>query len=85
MEFQDKRRQREEKRRVKKAGVRHRRRAWKQALGDDPESAAETPEDLGGHVSAIHNGQDHDATRRRTVRPRPRPIDSIDGPGPEAP
>lgn len=61
----DKRTLRELKRAVKKRGGKHRRRAAKQALADNPEAAAEVPDDLGRHTSAALNGLDRDSTRKR--------------------
>ena len=62
----DKRLQREIKRQVKKAGNKHRRRALKDVLRKNPEEAAHSEENFGRHSSAYLNGQDDDATRRRT-------------------
>jgi hypothetical protein len=63
----DKRQQREIKRQVKKAGNKHRRRALKDELRKHPEEAAHSEQDFGRHSSAPLNGQDDDATRRRSV------------------
>ncbi len=49
---------REEKRAVKKAGNRHRRRALKRSL-EAPESAHEVEPELGRNRSDDLNGQDH--------------------------
>lgn len=61
----DKRKLRELKRAVKKRGTRHRRRAAKQALAENPEGAAEVPDDFGRYTSATLNGLDRDSTRKR--------------------
>ena len=60
----DKRQLREEKRTVKRAGNKHRRRRLKRELAEDPEGAAYSIPDVGRHRSADLNGQDRDATRR---------------------
>ena len=65
----EKRRLRQEKRVIKQAGSQRRRRAWKRAIADDPETAHEAQEDLGRHRSALLNGQDQDATRRKAKGP----------------
>ena len=62
---QDKRRYRQLKRNVKKAGNRARRRHLKRELTDSPEGAANTDFDFGRKSSASLNGYDRDATRRR--------------------
>jgi hypothetical protein len=62
---QDKRRHRELKRDVKKAGNRKRRRALQRDLIDNPEEAAHSEFDFGRDSSAGLNGVDRDATRRR--------------------
>jgi hypothetical protein len=61
----DKRRQRELKRSIKKAGNRKRRRHLKRTLQDDPEGAAHAEFDFGRDSSAGLNGLDSDSTRRR--------------------
>lgn len=61
----DKRRQRELKREVKKAGNRKRRRHLDRELARDPGGAHETEFDFGRDSSAGLNGNDKDATRRR--------------------
>ncbi|MFO0848538.1 MAG: hypothetical protein U0871_08280 [Gemmataceae bacterium] len=61
----DKRKLRELKRAVKKRGTKHRRRAAKQALAENPEGAAEVADDFGRHTSATLNGLDRDSTRKR--------------------
>jgi hypothetical protein len=62
---QEKRRHRELKREVKKAGNRKRRQHLKRALRDNPEEAAHTEFDFGRDSSESLNGNDRDATRRR--------------------
>jgi hypothetical protein len=62
---QEKKRLRQLKRQVKKAGNRKRRQQLKRSLRDDPEGAAEVETDFGGNSSATLNGMDQDATRRR--------------------
>jgi hypothetical protein len=61
----DKRKYRQLKRDVKRAGSKHRRRDLKRQLHDNPEEAAHHEENLGRHSSAGLNGLDQDATRRR--------------------
>jgi hypothetical protein len=60
----DKRRQRELKRSIKKAGNRKRRQHLKRNLQEDPEEAADADFDFGRDSSAGLNGLDRDATRR---------------------
>jgi hypothetical protein len=62
---QEKRKHRELKREVKKAGNRRRRQHLKRDLRDNPEEAAHTEFEFGRASSAGLNGIDHDATRRR--------------------
>jgi hypothetical protein len=62
---QDKRRQRELKREIKRAGNRKRRQALKRDLADNPEEAAHSEFDFGRNSSAGLNGLDNDAKRRR--------------------
>jgi hypothetical protein len=62
---QDKRRHRELKREIKKAGTRKMRRRLKRALADDPTATTDTDFNYGRNSSAALNGNDHDATRRR--------------------
>jgi hypothetical protein len=62
---QEKRRHRELKRDLKKAGNRKRRRALQRDLIDNPEDAAHSEFDFGRNSSAGLNGNDHDATRKR--------------------
>lgn len=61
----DKRRHRELKRDVKKAGNRKRRRHLDRELNRDPVNAHEAGFDFGRDSSAGLNGNDKDATRRR--------------------
>jgi hypothetical protein len=61
----EKRQLREQKRAVKRAGNKARRRQLKRDLADNPEEAAFSEERLGRHRSAGLNGIDRDATRRR--------------------
>jgi hypothetical protein len=61
----DKRRHRQLKRDVKKAGNRKRRQQLKRDLVRNPEEAAFTEVELGSDTSAPLNGIDRDATRRR--------------------
>lgn len=62
MEGNDRKRQlRELKRVIKRDGSKHRRRAWKDNLRDDPENAHFCEEDLGGRVSKELNGLDRPA------------------------
>ena len=53
------------KRKLKRAGSKHRRRDLKQQLVENPEGAAEVAEDFGKHSSVNLNGLDQDATRKR--------------------
>ena len=61
----DKRRYRQLKRDIKKAGNRARRRHLKRELTESPEEAAQTDFDFGRKSSASLDGYDRDATRRR--------------------
>jgi hypothetical protein len=65
---QEKRRHRQLKRDIKKAGNRQRRRSLARDLRDDPEGAAHSEFDFGHNSSTPFNGNDHDATRRRQDR-----------------
>jgi hypothetical protein len=65
---QEKRRHRELKRDIKKAGNRQRRRSLARDLRDNPEEAAHSEFDFGRNSSTPLNGNDHDATRRRKGR-----------------
>jgi hypothetical protein len=56
---------REQKRQLKRAGSRHRRRDLKQALRDNPEDAHAAEENFGRYSTSELNGLDRDATRRR--------------------
>lgn len=62
---QDKRRHRQFKRELKKAGNKHRRRDLKDQLRAQPEEAHWHEENLGRYQSAPLNAYDKDATRRR--------------------
>lgn len=61
----DKRKLREVKRAIKKAGNKHRRQALKRNLAENPEGAADADEDLGKHRSDTLNRLDNDSTRRK--------------------
>jgi hypothetical protein len=61
----DKRRHRQLKRDVKKAGNRKRRRHFDRQLQRNPEEAHEAEFDFGRDSSASFNGNDQDATRQR--------------------
>jgi hypothetical protein len=63
---QEKRRLRELKRDIKKAGNRKRRNALKRDLAENPEEAAHTEFDFGRASSETLNGNDRDSTRRNT-------------------
>jgi hypothetical protein len=65
---QEKRRHRELKRDVKKAGNRKRRQYLKRQLQENPEEAAHPEFEFGRDSSEGLNGNDHDATRRREGR-----------------
>ncbi len=62
---QDKRKYRQLKRDLKKAGNRKRRRQLQRDLLDNPEEAANSEFDFGRDRSAGLNGNDRDATRRQ--------------------
>ena len=62
----DKRSLRQEKREIKKAGSKRRRRYLKRELRDEPEDAAHTQFRFGRDSSSRLNGLDEDPTRRRT-------------------
>ena len=61
----EKRRLREMKRAIKKAGKKSRRQGLKRDLAQNPEDAARSAETFGRHSSAGLNGMDNDATRRK--------------------
>jgi len=61
----DKRRQRQLKREIKKAGNRTRRQGLKRSLQDNPAEAHFEDESVGRHSTEPLNGQDRDSTRRR--------------------
>ena len=62
---QDKRRYRQLKRDIKRAGNRKRRQQLKRDVRENPEEAAHTEFDFGRNSSASLNGNDQDSTRRR--------------------
>lgn len=61
----DKRKYRQLKRNIKRAGSKHRRQDFKRALRDSPEEAHWKEENFGRYSSAAMNGNDEDATRQR--------------------
>lgn len=61
----DKRKQRQLKRELKKAGNRTRRQRLKRSLTDDPAEAHFADESVGRYSTEPLNGQDGDATRER--------------------
>jgi hypothetical protein len=61
----EKRKLRQTKRAVKRAGNRHRRQQLKRDLARNPEGAAFSEEDVGRDRSADLNGLDNDSTRRK--------------------
>jgi hypothetical protein len=61
---QDRRRYRQLKRDLKRAGTRKMRRHLKRELTEHPEDAADTTFDYGRNSSASLNGNDRDASRR---------------------
>ena len=65
----EKRRLRQMKRAIKKAGQKSRRQSLKRDLAKDPEEAAHSEESFGRNSSAGLNGLDNDATRRRDDPP----------------
>ena len=62
---QDKRKYRQLKRDLKRAGNRKRRRYLQRELLEKPEDAGRSDFDFGRHGTAGLNGNDRDATRRR--------------------
>lgn len=66
----EKRDLRKEKRDIKRAGTKRRRRYLKRELREDPEDAAHTDFCFGRDSSARLNGLDQDATRRRELPDR---------------
>jgi hypothetical protein len=62
---QEKRRQRQLKRSLKRAGNKSRRQHLKRQLAEQPDEAAHDEHDYGRHSTAGLNGLDQDATRRR--------------------
>jgi len=63
---QEKRKYRELKRTIKRAGSKHRRHDFKQQLRDNPDEAHTQEENFGRYSSAGMNANDRDATRRRS-------------------
>jgi hypothetical protein len=61
----EKRRMRELKRSIKRAGNKHRRQQLKRDLAENPDEAHQSEADVGRDRSADFNGLDRDATRRR--------------------
>ncbi|HWG41412.1 MAG TPA: hypothetical protein VN688_01405 [Gemmataceae bacterium] len=70
---QDKRRYRQLKRDLKRAGSRKRRRHLQRELLDHPEEAGQTDFDFGRDSTAGLNGIDRDSTRHRMDRSEDRP------------
>jgi hypothetical protein len=64
---QEKRRHRQLKRSVKRAGKKKVRQQLKRDLADNPENAAHAEIDYGRDSSADLNGNDRDATRQREI------------------
>ncbi len=56
---------REEKRQLKRAGGKHRRRDLKRGLADDPDEAPHQTAGFGRCQTATRNGIDRDPTRKR--------------------
>lgn len=69
MDENTKRELRQQKREVKRAGSKRRRRAFKRGLVEDPDEAPFAAPDFGRLSSAPLNGIDRDATRRRADPP----------------
>jgi hypothetical protein len=67
-----KRELRQQKRDIKRAGGKRRRRQLKQGLAEHPEEARDTSFDFGRYRSATLNGIDRDATRRSAATRSPR-------------
>jgi len=65
----DKRKTRQLKREIKRAGSKHRRRDFKRQLRDNPDEAAHTEENFGRCSSAPMNGLDKDSTRQKETPP----------------
>ena len=66
-----KRRHRELKREIKRAGQKHVRQQIKRVLTECPEEAAEFDGDFGRYRSVELNGIDQDAKRKREIAHRP--------------
>jgi hypothetical protein len=62
----DKRRLRKLKRDIKRAGNRKRRQHFKRSLTDDPDGNSDPSFEFGRDSSQFLNGNDRDATRRRS-------------------
>jgi hypothetical protein len=65
----DKREIRQLKRKLKQLGNQRLRRQVRRTLAEDPAAAHEVEPDFGRFRTAELNGYDHDATRRRHLRP----------------
>jgi hypothetical protein len=61
----DKKKYRQLKREIKRAGSKHRRRDLKRSLREDPDEAHAAEENLGRYSSSGMNAFDRDATRRK--------------------
>jgi hypothetical protein len=70
-----KRELRQQKREIKRAGGKRRRRQLKQGLAENPDEARDTTYDFGRYRSSSFNGIDRDATRRNSARPPALPTD----------
>ncbi|WP_406700845.1 hypothetical protein V5E97_18825 [Singulisphaera sp. Ch08] len=66
---QTKRELRQQKREIKRAGGKRRRRLLKQGLAERPDEATHTEFDFGRSSSAKLNGIDRDSTRQRRSHP----------------
>jgi hypothetical protein len=69
MRHEDKRRLRQLKRDIKRAGSKRRRQHLKRELVENPEEAPYSAFDFGRTSSHTLNGMDQDATRRRSEKP----------------
>jgi len=63
----DKRKYRELKRTIKRAGSKHRRQDFKRQLREAPDEAHTKEENFGRYSSAAMNANDQDATRKRAA------------------
>jgi hypothetical protein len=61
----DKRKYRQLKRNIKRAGSKHRRRDFKRQIRENPQEAHEAEENFGRYSSAPMNAHDQDATRKQ--------------------